>query len=134
MKAKWDVSDLTTVEEFYLKHKVKGLIPKFEEERKLVKRRKMNPNQLAQIERDAAGLWLLDLYDTRIDSIPMVYVLRDVVDGETYEISANRKDLLTEKKKELKAQGHMAYKTLEVSPQWKRDLQIIRDKANHEQY
>jgi hypothetical protein len=124
------ISDLSNIEGTHLRNIIETLMPKIEEERKLVLRGKMSAMNLAEIEEEAPALWLYNLYGIHPKDIPHIFAVNDDTTGKTQTFETTMEDKARELAADLEAQGHRVYTTLKIPQDFKDYLKHIRQEAH----
>ena len=128
MKKNWGIEDLTVEEGDELRDIIRRLLPKYEEDKKMVSKKEMRTVNFSEIEEEAPALWLSDLYGIHIKDIPTIHVITDETDGEKYKYEQTEMDVFVKKANELMDRGHRIYSTDIVDPAWKTYLRKLREK------
>ncbi|MGD0577093.1 MAG: hypothetical protein ABSA74_03405 [Candidatus Staskawiczbacteria bacterium] len=130
LKKNFGVEDLSNIEGVSLRNVVEKLLPKIDEERMLVQEGKMSAIQFAEIEEEAAALWLYEDYGIHPEAIPMVFIVEDETDGKKYQFEKIMEKEAREKYSELDKQGHNVYLLHRVPDDFKNYLKKIREDAH----
>ena len=125
-----DIKDLTNIEAVHLRNTVEQLLPKLEEERKLVAQEKMSAMNLAEIEEEAPALWLYNLYGIHPKDIPHIYVIEDETTGQKYTFEKTMEQQAREKNQELSDAGHSTYMFLTIPQDFKDYLKKLREESH----
>jgi len=124
------VTDLSNIEAVHLRNTIEELLPKVEEERRLVLEGKMQAMNLAKMEEEAPALWLYNLYGIHPKDIPHVFVVEDDTTDKTYTFEKTMESQARQKLAELEQSGHMAYIEQKIPQDFKDYLKKVREEAH----
>lgn len=126
------IEKLSTIEGVALRNIVEELIPKYIEDKKLICEGKMSIMNLAEIEEEAAALWLNNEYGVNPKDVPSVFIVEDSVTGESFSFEKVEEDLAEKKFNELSALGHDCNVYSKVPDDFKEYVRRLREKAHHD--
>lgn len=127
------ISDLSALEGVHLRNTVETLLPKLKNERQLVNEGEMSHMHLAEMEEEAAALWLYNVYGIHQKDIPWVHIIEDLTTGKKYKYEKTETDIIGRKVDELMAKGHELDDEVKVPDDFKEHLKKIREKFHHQE-
>jgi hypothetical protein len=130
LERNFGVTDLSDIEGVHLRNTVEQLLPKVEQEQKMVLEGKMEAMNFAEMEEEAPALWLYNLYGIHPKDIPHVFVVKDDTTGQAQTFEITMEDRARELAADLQAQGHRAYIMQKIPQDFKDYLKHIRQEAH----
>jgi hypothetical protein len=136
--ATWGIDDLTNIEAVHLRNIVEDLLPKFEEQRKLLPEGKLDFGDYGgalhfDMCEEAAVQWLFKLYGINRKDIPEIFIVEDLTTGERYSFEKTMRKEGFVKETELRNQNHEVDHYEVVSDDFREYIKKIRGKAHHEE-
>lgn len=129
---KLGIEKLSTIEGVALRNIVEELIPKYIEDRQLIREGKMSIMNLAEIEEEAAALWLQKEYGIHSKDVPSVFIVEDDTTGESFSFEKVEEDLAEKKFNELSELGHQCDVFTRVPDDFKEYIRRLREKEHHD--
>lgn len=126
------IEKLSTIEGVALRNIVEELIPKYIEERKLIREGRMSMMNLAEIEEEAGALWLHREYGINPKDVPSVFIIEDGTTGESFSFEKVEEDLAERKLNELSELGHQCDVFMRVPDDFKEYIRRLREKEHHD--
>jgi len=130
LERNFGVTDLSDIEGVHLRNTVEQLLPKVEQEQKMVLEGKMGAMNFAEMEEEAPALWLYNLYGIHPKDIPHVFAVNDDTAGKTQTFEKTMEDQARQMMADLEAQGHKVYITQKIPQDFKDYLKHIRQEAH----
>jgi len=124
------IENLSTIEGVKLRNIIESLMPKYKKESEQVFQGEMNESNFAEMEEEAATIWLYEVYGVHNNNIPWVNIIEDETTGEKYTFEKLLQEKANEKKKELEGQGHEVWMHSKVPDDFKEYLRRLRDNAH----
>ena len=132
LEKKLGIEKLSTIEGVALRNIVEELIPKYIEDRKLIREGKMSIMNLAEIEEEAGALWLQREYGVHPKDVPSVFIIEDNTTGKSFSFEKVEEDLAEKKFNELSADGHDCFVSSTVPDDFKEYIRRLREKEHHD--